>query len=312
MKDFFSAKVDNHNKAKHLPLILGVDIGGTHITAALVDIHERKILSDTFLRQTVDSAQPAGEIIDAWVSTIQRILSATDAPVLGIGIAMPGPFDYEAGVSLIKEQQKFQTIYRLNIKDILSERLHIDKSKIVFSNDAACFLQGELYSGLAKDQESALGLTFGSGLGSARSAKNQCIDADLWHQPFLDGIVEDFLSSSWLLGQYEQRSGNSSGNVKELADKARLKKDPTAIELFAEFGKNIALFLIPILALENYSSVVLGGNISNAWDLFSQSLLTHLRNENILVSIQPSQLGEHASLLGAVSFCHSSLNTIAT
>ena len=37
----------------------------------------------------------------------------------GIGIAIPGPFDYGNGISLIKDLEKYESLYGTNIKETL-------------------------------------------------------------------------------------------------------------------------------------------------------------------------------------------------
>jgi len=84
-------------------------------------------------------------------------------------------------------------------------------------NDAGCFLQGEALGGAAKGFNDAIGLTIGTGIGTARFHKNVAEDADLWHASFRDGMTEDYISSRWFVKRYFEVSGNSVNNVKELA-----------------------------------------------------------------------------------------------
>ena len=80
---------------------------------------------------------------------------------------MPGPFDYEEGVSLITGLHKFESLYGLNVKELLAASLHIVPGMIQMNNDAICYLAGERKAGAVKDGSYVAGLTLGTGLGSA-------------------------------------------------------------------------------------------------------------------------------------------------
>ena len=76
-------------------IIAGVDIGGTHITAALVDINRKVILRDSVKRMSVDSKATAENIISAWSKVIRTSFDTYQMEPTKLGMAMPGPFDYK-------------------------------------------------------------------------------------------------------------------------------------------------------------------------------------------------------------------------
>lgn len=289
------------NEQDHRKFVAGVDIGGSHITAAIIDTGNRKILPETLFRSTVDSSLDAPEIMNQWLSIIRKSISSAPSIPSAMGIAMPGPFNYEAGISLICEQDKFHSLYGLNIKQWLCRELPFTEEQVIFSNDAACFLQGELYSGTAQTIYPVLGLTFGTGLGSSINSDGITRDADLWHHPFRTGIAEDFLSASWLIKRFKTLSGIDAESVKALADKAESDNDPLARQLFLEYGANIAEFIMPLIRQHGLRRVILGGNIAKAWPLFSPGLLPQMEHSGCV--IEPAMLGEHSAMIGSVSFC---------
>ena len=132
------------------PVVLGVDIGGSHITAALVDINKGILLNNESVRNSVNPEGTADEIINSWCAVIQKALSNIEITNAAIGIAMPGPFDYEEGISLIQQQKKYRSLYGLNVKRLLATKLNIDIKKICFVNDACSFLNGEVLGGIVK------------------------------------------------------------------------------------------------------------------------------------------------------------------
>ncbi|SHM76965.1 ROK family protein [Chitinophaga sp. CF418] len=273
--------------------VLSVDIGGSHITTALVDMQRRTFLPDSIYREHINSHAGAAEIIGRWSYVMKKSLLAGN-DVHRIGIAMPGPFDYEEGISFIKGLDKYEALYGLNVKELLEEQLGIDKKYIRIMNDASCFLQGELFNGAAKGEKEVLGLTLGTGFGSSVADNGIAQEGTFWKTPFLDATAEEYFSTRWFLRRYEELSGQRIASVKELA--AIVRQSSYALTVFQEFGYNLAMFLQeqqPIPSL-----VVLGGNITQAFDLFRSNLEYHMEGTRFVVS----ELGEEAILLGAAGF----------
>ena len=101
--------------------VIGVDIGGSHVTAGIVDLKSRNVLKETVLREHVNSKGAADEIIKAWERVIAGLFSSHPEAEKKIGIAMPGPFNYEEGICLIKGVDKFESLFGLNVKEILAK-----------------------------------------------------------------------------------------------------------------------------------------------------------------------------------------------
>ena len=280
-------------------IVLGIDIGGTHITAALVDLETRSIVEGSVQRRAVNSNLPADTILSFWCEAINAVYQNTREASRQIGIAMPGPFDYEAGISLIQDQDKFKALYRLNLKNELASRLNIEAGNIRFINDAAGFLQGEVFSGAARQGKQVIGLTLGTGLGSAFCENGLAVDAALWESAFKQGIAEDYLSTRWFVDRYFQLTGQEIAGVKEL--NAAKNEPEVRQQVFTEFGNNLAEFLLPLIKERSADIVVLGGNISHAHQAFLPQLNRKLQENNVEVKIKIAELKENASLIGAAS-----------
>ena len=278
---------------------LGVDIGGSHITAALIDLSTGELIRDSYVRQPVDAHGTVQQIITAWSGAISLAFEKSAVTEKVIGIAMPGPFDYEEGISLIKNQNKYDALYGLNVKEMLAEALDISSEYIRFMNDAGCFLRGEVFGGAAKGASHAIGLTLGTGLGSARYHKGEAEDAALWCAPFRDGITEDYLSTKWFLERYESLTGKAVPNVKTIAGMAH--NDEMARLVFEEFGNTLAEFLSSFIETDNPEVVVLGGNIVKAAELFFPYMTKALQADGKNVPLKCAVLGEEAALVGAAS-----------
>jgi len=280
-------------------ILVGADIGGSHISASLVDLQSMTALKDAHVRVHVNSHGTVDEIINAWAEAIEKLFSTHKIAVKRVGVAMPNPVDYESGISFIKGIDKYDALYGLNIKELLSKRLGIKPTDIRMKNDAGCFLQGEALGGAAKGYKDAIGLTIGTGIGTARYHKNIAEDADLWHASFRDGMTEDYISSRWFVKRYFELSGNPVNNVKELA--ALYKLDKNAQAVFTEFADNLAEFLVSFVELDNPEVIVIGGNISNASALFFPALENRLKEHAIEIPIHRAELGEEAAIIGAAS-----------
>lgn len=270
--------------------ILGVDIGGSHITAALIDLQSRSLVPGSYHRERVNANGSAADIISSW----QEVLLQSMHGAHKIGIAMPGPFDYAEGISLIKGLHKYEALYGLPVKALLAEALGIPREDIIMNNDAACFLQGELFSGAAKGHSHVIGLTLGTGFGSAIATDGHAQDASFWSSPFLASRAEDYFSTRWFVTRYESLSGVREENVKNIA--ALAGTSVAAATVFNEFSANLAMFLGEITPQP--AMIVLGGNIAHASDLFLAQLQQSLGDTEIVLS----ELGEKAALLGAASY----------
>jgi glucokinase len=220
-------------------------------------------------------------------------------PIAKVCLAMPGPFNYEEGICLISDQNKYPQLYGLNVKKMLAEALEIQPAAIYINNDAACFLQGEVFCGSVNDQHLAISVTLGTGLGTAIYKDGQSASADLWNMPLHDSIAEEYLSTRWFVNRYAAISGSAISGVKELAGLAI--HDELVRALFNEFGNNLALFLNRFIENTGAEAVVIGGNIAQSFPLFKDALLAGVQVRYPSVFIAVSVLGEQAALVGAAA-----------
>lgn len=281
-------------------IILSADIGGSHITAALVDLDKKKELSGTWSRTKLNSAGTSAEIINTWAETLEKSSIGHDLKSLKIKIAMPGPMNYKTGICKIQGQGKYESLYNLNIKQMLAARLGIQPAAIHFINDAACFLKGEIFSGSLEGYDHAIGLTLGTGLGTSYLVNGKAVDSGLWCMPFLNGIAEDYISTRWFVKRFEELTGIAIKDVKDLIDNH--VGTPGFNTVFEEFSFNLAGFIYKFIRKKMPLAVVLGGNIALADDYFIKDTRRHLAMlMGYSLPVKKSILGEKAALLGAGS-----------
>lgn len=286
-------------------IVVGCDIGGSHISTALVDLENKILVEDTFERQTVNSHDEITAIINSWTGCIQSSMKKGNLEATAIGIAIPGPFDYEKGVSLMKNQNKYEALYEIDVKVLLAKKIGINTEDITFLNDAACFLQGEMFAGAGVLFKRAVGLTLGTGLGSALFLNGHAEDGDLWCVKFRESIAEDYLSGHWLKSTYIKRTGKHIESVKALCAIAETDADANAI--LREFGYTLAEFVSEHLLDKEPEGLILGGNIAKGHEHFLSHTQDRLKEKGVLLPIKIAQLGEMAAIYGAAGALKTSL-----
>ena len=290
---------------KHL---LGLDIGGTHIAGALVEevsAHQ----AHSYRSMPVDADGQADEVIRSWANGIKAITAAIAwKDLAAIGIAMPGPFDYANGISLIRGLEKYESLYRVNVKSALRTALGVSPTfPIGFSNDAICFALGEQWKGAAVGYHRVVAVTLGTGLGAAFlqagrpvvDGKNVPADGVLYPVPYKGGKAEDYFSERGLLRAYASKKGEQLQKGKVVYQRA-CGGEPEALAVWATFGRSFAQFLVPWLRLFRADGLVLGGGISKAGPFFIQAMKQVLAQQRVTTAILQSELGNYAAIWGAI------------
>jgi glucokinase len=288
-------------------IAIGADIGGSHISCAAVDLTSGKVLRETFSERVVNNQGQAKEIISVWASCLAEVLSKINAgKIKGIGFAMPGPFDYVKGICFIKGVAKYENLYGFNIADAIVSSLEVPENfKARFMNDASSFAVGEAWAGKASKVKRSISITLGTGFGSAFiNDKIPVVDGPevpklgcVYHLPFKGDIADESFSTRWFIGSYKKITGKDVKGVKEIAELA--STDKVAQELFTEFGDNLGIFLSPWLIKFKAEMLVIGGNISYAYNLFGKVFEARLTKEKCNCKVEISVLKEDAALLGS-------------
>lgn len=285
---------------------IGIDIGGSHISCALINTEKGEIFGD-IQESTVDCSGTSAEIMHVWQSTINRIFKKNNT-IAGMGLAIPGPFNYTEGISLIQGVKKFDSLFGMNIKEAIRSGLTDKHIPMAFINDASSFALGELYGGAAKGSQRTLVITLGTGLGSTFliDGKIQQMAAEgipdngyLYNIPFGESIADDYFSTRWFISEWERETGAKVAGVKEIAEYAE-QNNTSALDIFKRFSYNLSNFLSPWLQAFKADTLVIGGNIAKASSLFLEQL-TNSINEKCAhhITIKISELWDKAPLIGA-------------
>lgn len=275
--------------------VVGVDIGGTHISACIIDTKQWNIYLENVARNHVFSQGDAKTILQTWASAISDTIATSPAPVQFIGIAMPGPFDYENGISKIQGQSKYDHLYDQDIKTLLGNELGLSPMSIHFINDAAAFLQGEIFVQQLQTNKRILGITLGTGLGSAVWNKGEkAFDAALWNSPYEDCIFEEFLVTRWFVKRFKEIAGKDVTGLKEILDHYRETAEFQIIK--DEYAKHLFYFMQFFSEKHSSELFIVGGNIAKALPIFIAD-----RKEFEKFEIYTAILGEKAAMIGAAS-----------
>jgi predicted NBD/HSP70 family sugar kinase/mannose-6-phosphate isomerase class I len=288
--------------------VIGVDIGGSHISAAWVDAQSGAVMEETLCTHPIDASGSSLEVIRAWAGAIRATLNKLPGSVpLGIGIAMPGPFDYLRGISRMSGLHKYDHLLGVNVRQALRDELDTDLP-LLFENDAACFGLGECYAGKAAGYHRVIALTLGTGIGSAFILDGQVCrtgpgippDGYLYAVPFRDGIAEDYISTHAMIRTYVSQTGKTVEDVEALAAAAR-ENDRAALVVFSILGDHLRLLLEPWIRDFGAECLVLGGSITRAASLFLPALLSSLSASGLDIPVHLSEQTELAALAGAAA-----------
>jgi glucokinase len=280
--------------------VLTFDVGGSHVAAALCALDT--LSSGSVISGSLSRVITLGQFLDLLYNLGLQASGHLDA-LEGAVLAMPGPFDYSAGISRMRH--KLQFLYGIDLRQALAERFGWIPAKIRFVNDADAFLLGELGAGAAQGAKRAVGITLGTGIGSAFACRN-CIltdgqdvppGAEIWNLPFGAGTVEDAISTFALQRDNEARTG-AWKEVTAIAFAATSEAEACAS--FEAFGRNLGAVAGDILAQFSPEIIVFGGGISRAAHLFLPAAEKALGEAGFRLAT--SNLWDRAALVGGAVY----------
>jgi glucokinase len=290
---------------------IALDVGGTFLKSAIVK-PDGSIIDGTFRKTCIDSQGSSEQILEAFILSIGPHLTTAEeveAETCGIGVGIPGPFDYETGVSLMRH--KFGGINGLNLKEEFIKRLELPQDfTIKFENDAWTFLRGEAWLGAAKGCKRTVGITLGTGLGAAFMVGDQVIlegtgvppNGSVYDLPYEDGIVEDKISRRGIITRYKELASGKYReglDVEDIAIRGIKYQDEFSLQVFDEVGHRLGQVLKQILSDFLAECLVVGGQISKSFVLFSNQLKEELQSVPTLRNITSASMIDLSPIYGA-------------
>lgn len=137
--------------------VVGVDLGGTKIYTALVDLDGNMIKEKTVETLVAEGEQAvANRIMD----TIQYVIEDIDKDLIkAIGIGSPGPLDVKKGIIVENSNLPFKNF---EIVKVIQERFELPT---YLDNDANVATLGEFMFGAGKGSENMVYITVSTGVG---------------------------------------------------------------------------------------------------------------------------------------------------
>jgi glucokinase len=275
--------------------VLVFDVGGSHIAASacgltglvLGDVHSTPISKTSGLTH----------FLELFSSLAQQ---SRPSSLIGVSVAMPNPFDYARGISYMRH--KYEYLYGIDLKNKLSQEVGCPADKIHFLNDAAAFLMGELQQGAGRSVRKVVGITLGTGVGSAFASNGEIVTegqgvppgGEIWNLSYKDGIVEKYVSTLAIQENFKEKTGISN-EVRDIANQNDTNSE--ARETFEQFGIELGKVLRATCADFAPERIILGGGISRSAPLFLPNAERELFGLGIKLCV--SELGERAPLIGA-------------
>ncbi len=273
------------------PLVLCADVGGTQIKTGLLDASGRP--ASPIRRADARAALPRQQLLDHMAACL--LAAAQDAPpgsVQGVRLAMPGPFDYAAGICRIDGLGKYGALYNADLRAELGSRLApalgAAAADIRFQNDVAAFALGELHFGCARGTGRGLFVCIGTGCGSAFSLGDGLAPEGtpgmpaggyLYPLPLRGKRVDDWLSRRGLQRLSRQTLGEELDGL-PLAQRARAG-DAGALVVWQQFGALLAEALTPALDAYRPQLCCLGGQVTASGTLFLEPLHRACRQRGV-------------------------------
>lgn len=315
--------------------IVGVDLGGTNVRAALVNPHGRvsriekiEIGSDTRFERV------AGLIAD--VIKKSALSASADAAVFSaVGIGSPGPLDRVTGV--IPETKNLNWV-NAPLTQTVSELL--GGLPVYLENDAHAHAWGEFIAGAARGCDDMVMLTLGTGVGGAIICNSRLllgkdggaghigampIDLDSPRQQGFSGTVESLCSATAIAKTarilLDERPDAVSSlrslpddklNARAVSD-AAADGDPIAREVWDFTGRRLGVACAALANILNTERIIIGGGASAAWDHFYPALMEELERRTWRtmfkrVRVVQAALGDAAGIIGAAGLARMRLS----
>ncbi len=241
---------------------IGIDIGGTGIKGAVVDLSSGTLLTERFKVATPEGGKPE-DILESVASLYEMIISTHGQDALPVGVCFP---------SVIRQGH---TLTAANISPewigLDAERMFENKlgTDIHFVNDADAAGIAEVKYGAAKDVKGlVIMLTLGTGIGSAMIHNGNLIPNTEFGHIIMDGVDAEKIASS--------------------RSREKLGLD------YGEWAETLSRFLKLVTTITNPDLYIFGGGVVKNHEL----LLPYIKSD---VEIVPAQLRNNAGIIGAAS-----------
>lgn len=296
-----------------------MDVGGSHVTAAVVDpaalasatasVGPEALLPSAERAAVVDPHAGLEVLLEQLTAPARAVTDALAGararPLRGWAVAMPGPFDYDAGTGSFTGVDKFASLAGVDLRAAFAGRLGVAPADVRFCNDAVAYAIGEWAAGAGRRTRRLVCITLGTGVGSAfldggvEVVSGASVPAlGEVHRLAIDGDpLEDTMSTSALRRAFLARAGRDR-SVEQICALAR-SGDAVAVEVVHTALHALGAALGPWVHRFGADAVVVGGSIARSWDVIGSPLRDGLGSAAPGIPVTPAVLGSRAPLLGA-------------
>lgn len=262
-----------------------MDVGGTFIKSGLMT--SDGILKDGSQQTSpIDSDGTKDDICKSLTSVVSQGLALcreSGCKPAGIGICMPGPFDYARGIS--RMVHKFASIKDIPLKEVIRSAMSGHDIPIIFGHDVNVQLYGEMCGGNAVGFDNVCLVSLGTGLGFALAADGKILHTpagtpmvSIWNKPYKEGILEDYASKRGFSTTWEEVTGKRPAKELTVARMGELAEagNKEALEVFRRIGHIIGANIREKLAEYKIRCLLFGGQISRSFRFMEDAVRKEL------------------------------------
>lgn len=300
--------------------MIGIDIGGTAIKFALIDVYGS--ISKKWIIRT-DAADNGNHIPNAIIRAIEAEVldgTSTQGDIIGIGIGVPGPISRNG--ELVKKAVNLGWS-DMPLKPVIEKEL---KLPVILLNDANAAALGEMWKGAARGKANLVFVTLGTGVGGGIILNGEVLNGthssggEIGHIPVQSeeertcgcgnsNCLETYASATGLLNtmrlidEKKQLTRNAFTPI-DIFD--WLKEGNTLAEQAVQTTVNhLGFALAGIMNTLDVEEIVVGGGLSEAGDLLLEPLKAVI-DRHVFPEIRgnydvkKAELGNDAGIYGAV------------
>src|SRR5215207_3224769 len=298
--------------------VLGIDIGGTKMAAALVTADGETLTKDLIRTPPGD----ADQVFAALAELIGRVQGDVRPAAVGIGSA--GPLDQQQGLVSpvnIAGWRNFPLVDRV--------RALIGDVPVTLGVDGHCFALGEYWTGAGRSVDTLLGIVVSTGVGAGIVVDGKLLLGQSGNAAHLGHVVVDLDGEPCACGSYGCVETYASGprmvararrrgwRTHEDADAAVLSADAAAgdeiaLATFDDGAQALAAGILATAVTVDLTTVVIGGGVAKAGPVLFEPVQRWVKRLAQLpfvtdLTVEPAQL-ENAGLLGAARLGWDSLH----
>lgn len=276
-----------------LAAILAVDIGGTKLAAAIVDLDGKIILRDRV-------PTPARDPWTTLATLIKRVrASISDVELLACGVACGGP------MTLNGEKVSPLNIAAWRDFELRSMVAQITALPTFVDNDAKALALSEGWMGATAHLQNFMAVVVGTGVGAGLVLDSQLLDGRQGNAGHIGHIVVESDGRACLCGGFGCLEAYISGSAILL----QTGRDPmyAPANVVQRSGQLLGRACASVAAVADISRVVVGGSVALGWgEAFFQAANTEFVLRSKLsflagVDIVPVGLGDSSALIGAAA-----------